>query len=81
MVSRQLELGFEQRPVLKSAGRARRRSNRANWWFEQMRGAVSHADDWPAAPMPAQKAHTRAPFQDTSTPGPMTRHPMGSRTR
>ena len=49
MVSRQLELGFEHQPGFQPTGRSRSRSSRANWWFEQMRGLVNHARDWPPA--------------------------------
>ena len=54
MISRQLELGFENQPGLKPAGRSRGRSSRANWWFERMRGVVNHARDWPPASPPAK---------------------------
>ena len=47
MVSRQLELGFENRPGFKPAGRSRGRSGRAHYWFERMRGVVDEAHDWP----------------------------------
>ena len=47
MVSRQLELGFENRPEFKPAGRSRGRSGRAHYWFERMRGVVDEARDWP----------------------------------
>jgi hypothetical protein len=47
MVSRQLELGFENRPGFKPAGRSRGRSDRAHYWFERMRGVVDEARDWP----------------------------------
>ena len=50
MIDRQLELGFENEPGLKSGLRNRRRSSRANWWFDRMRGEVNHAHDWPASP-------------------------------
>ena len=53
MVSRQLELGFANQPGLRPAGRGRGRSNRARWWFEQMREVVNHAHDWPPADLPA----------------------------
>lgn len=49
MVSRQLELGFENPPGLKPASRRRGRSGGADWWFEQMRGVVNHARDWAPA--------------------------------
>jgi hypothetical protein len=52
MIRRQLELGFENQPGLKPAGRSRGRLNRAHWWFEQMRGVVSEARDWPPASPP-----------------------------
>jgi hypothetical protein len=57
MISRQLELGFENRPGLGPAGRSRRRSGRAHWWFAQMRGVVNEAREWPAAfpPLPAPR--------------------------
>ena len=54
MISRQLELGFENQPGLKPACRSRGRSSRANWWFEQMRGVVSEAREWPPASPPAK---------------------------
>ncbi len=49
MISRQLELGFENRPGLRRRHRPRSRSYRAHWWFENMRGVVDTARDWPAA--------------------------------
>jgi hypothetical protein len=54
MISRQLDLGFENQPGLKPAAQNQGRSNRANWWFERMRGVVTHARDWPPAPPPAE---------------------------
>lgn len=54
MVSRQLELGFENRPGLKPAGRSRGRSGRADFWFERMRGVVDEARDWAPALRPAE---------------------------
>ena len=52
MVNRQLELGFENRPGLKPAGRSRGRSGRAYYWFERMRGVVNEASDLPPASPP-----------------------------
>jgi hypothetical protein len=52
MISRQLELGFENQAGLRTAGRRRGRTSRAHWWFEQMRGVVNHARDWPPADLP-----------------------------
>jgi len=50
MMVRQLELGLENRPVGQSGG-GRRRSGRANWWFQRMRGLVEEAREWkPAIP-------------------------------
>ena len=48
MISRQLELGFENRPGMRRRHRPRSRSYRAHWWFENMRGVVDTARDWPA---------------------------------
>ena len=45
MINRQLELGFASQPGIKRAGRCRRRSSRANWWFERMRGVVDEVAD------------------------------------
>jgi hypothetical protein len=56
MVSRQLELGFENHPGLKPAGRRRGRSGRANWWFDRMRGIVNEARDWPPARPPTNNS-------------------------
>jgi len=47
MISRQLELGFESRPGMRLLRRSRSRSYRAHWWFENMRGVVDTARDWP----------------------------------
>ncbi len=58
MVSRQLELGFENQPGIKPARRSLGRSSRANWWFERMRGVVNHAHDWPG-PSPDSGAARR----------------------
>jgi hypothetical protein len=49
MVSRQLEMVFGSKPGLKPAEPKAGRLRRAVWWFEQMRGAVEHARDWPPA--------------------------------
>ena len=68
MVSRQLELGFENRPGLKPAGRSRRRSGRANWWFERMRGTVDHVRDWPAPA--AQISRSTSVLANSSSPLP-----------
>jgi len=54
MISRQLELGFENQPGLKPANRSGNRSSRANWWFDRMRGVVNHAGEWPPARPPAK---------------------------
>ena len=54
MVSRQLELGFENRPGFKPAGRSRGRSGRAHYWFERMRGVVNEASDLSPASPPRQ---------------------------
>ena len=47
MLSRQMELGFQNQPGLRPAGRRRGHSRRAEWWFEQIRGVVNDARDWP----------------------------------
>jgi len=54
MISRQLELGFQNQPGLEPAVRSGGRASRANWWFERMRGVVTHARDWPTVPPPAE---------------------------
>jgi hypothetical protein len=51
MISRQLRLRLENQAGMKPQGQHRRRTSRAHWWFEKMRGIVDHAPDWrPAAP-------------------------------
>ena len=52
MISRQMELRFESGPSMMPLRRRQSRSNRANWWFEKMRGVVDHARDWPPATPP-----------------------------
>ena len=47
MISRQLELGFQQPPRMHSVRQTVRRSSRAQWWFEKMHGAVEDAREWP----------------------------------
>ncbi len=61
MFSRQLELGFENRPALKGASRGRRRASRANWWFDQMRGVVSDAREWPTSALEAPPSDAVSP--------------------
>jgi len=64
MISRQLNLRLENQSSLNSQHPGRRRSGRAHWWFEKMRGIVDHAPDWPpAAPSsePAPPAATTPP--------------------
>ena len=53
MIRRQLQLRLKNQSGLRSQGRSGRRSGRAHWWFEKMRGIVDHAPDWPpTAPSP-----------------------------
>lgn len=50
--SQQLELGFNGAPARGFGRRRETRVARAQWWFAQMRAAVSGAMDWPAAGQP-----------------------------
>jgi hypothetical protein len=68
MVSRQLELGFQNQPGLKPAGRSWGRSRRANWWFERMRGVVNDARDWPTGLPPARAPRPPAGRANSSPP-------------
>ena len=68
MINRQLELGFENRSGLRPTGRNRRRSGRANWWFERMRGVVNHARDWPPAPPLAKTLRPPADWVSSGAP-------------
>ncbi len=49
MISRQLQLRLENQPGMKPQSRQRRRTSRAHWWFDKMRGVVDDARDWPTA--------------------------------
>jgi hypothetical protein len=49
MLSRQMELGFQNQQGLRRAGRRQGRSRRADWWFEHIREVVNDARDWPPA--------------------------------
>src|ERR1039458_7099502 len=77
MINRQLELGFENRSGLRLTGRNRRRSSRANWWFERMRGVVNHARDWPPA-SPVAKT-LRPPADRATSGGPQSAAARGAR--
>ena len=46
MTNQQMELGFSNNRVCRSAGRPQRRQTRAQWWFDRMREAVDKAFDW-----------------------------------
>ena len=50
MNQEQMELGFGAGSGCGRARRNGRHSQRANWWFEQMRQVVDHAFDWEPAP-------------------------------
>jgi hypothetical protein len=77
MISRQLDLGFESQSGLKPAARSQGRSNRANWWFERMRGVVTQARDWPPASPPAEAP--RPPAAGASSgPPPSAAAPQAS---
>jgi hypothetical protein len=63
MLSRQMELGFQNHQGLRRAGRRQGRSRRADWWFEHIRAVVNDARDWPPAQpktTPAQRPTVRA---------------------
>ena len=75
MISRQMELGFENQPGLKPGGGSRGRSGRANWWFERMRGVVNHAREWPPVPPPAEATRPTAGRNGSVLP------PSGTRPR
>ncbi len=47
--NQQLELGFNGTQPRISGRRRETRVARAQWWFAQMRAAVSSAMDWPAS--------------------------------
>lgn len=53
MKAEQLEIRFENSRPPQPATRRQRRSNRAAWWFTQMRRTVDSACDGVASPMPA----------------------------
>jgi hypothetical protein len=87
MIRRQLELGFENQPGLKPAGRRRGRSSRAHWWFERMRGVVNHAGDWPpvsplaeAPLLPAERASS-GPEPSEAAPRASVPVPPGTDTK
>jgi hypothetical protein len=78
MIERQLELGFEDGAGLRPSCRRRGRTNRANWWFEQMRGVVKHARDWPAAEVPEDAARPAAAPPAPESPSPARVVPTAS---
>jgi hypothetical protein len=65
MVSRQLELGLGTQSARQPAGRRRRGSGRAEWWFERMRGTVNRAVDWEPAPLPPEGSRPTAVQADS----------------
>jgi hypothetical protein len=48
--TKQLELGFTNANKCPRVTRRESRSNRANWWFDQMRQMADRAFDWEPAP-------------------------------
>jgi hypothetical protein len=80
MITRQLDLGFENQPGLKPPGRSRGRPNRANWWFERMRGVVNHARDWPPVPPSAEAPRPPAGWV-SSGPPPSEANPRAAGSR
>jgi hypothetical protein len=68
MVSRQLELGFENQPGLRPPNRPRGRSSRTSWWFEQMHGVVNSAHERAPAPEPQPVPRPLAPPLEDSVP-------------
>lgn len=75
MISRQLELGLENRSSMKPVPGGRSRSNRAHWWFEKMRGVVNEARDWPPA-LPPRRGSRSLPLAiapDTRSPEALRR--------
>jgi hypothetical protein len=48
MDRKQLEMKLQSPLALRRAGRCRRRTTRARWWFDQMRQAADEATNWPA---------------------------------
>lgn len=52
-MNHQLHIGFETRPGRRTARCIRKRSHRAQWWFERMREIVAEARDWPPAAPPS----------------------------
>lgn len=75
MIIRQLELGIQGEPAMRSIMRKPRRPSRARWWFEQMHEVVEDARDWPSSgpsarvtePNPAETA-PRLPSGQTESP-------------
>ena len=67
MISRQLELGFENQPGMRPGRRSSGRSNRAHWWFEKMRGVVDDAREWPPAIPPPIAPRALAPPTSSDT--------------
>jgi len=52
MITRQLELGLDNRQGGRPGTNRRRHSGRASWWFDRMRGAVEGTrDSDPSLPM------------------------------
>jgi hypothetical protein len=67
MISRQLQLRLENQPGMKPQSQHRRRTSRAHWWFDKMRGVVDDARDWPTAAPSSKPAPPKA-----NTPSPVT---------
>jgi hypothetical protein len=86
MISRQLELGLKNRTMISFRSHSRGRSSRAHWWFEQMRGIVQDARDWPpATPVPRRSLNLppvapadRSPPDVSDQPPPGTNPDAGS---
>jgi hypothetical protein len=68
MISRQLEMRFQNQPGHRPAGRSRGRPNGANGWFGRMRDVVDQARDWPPAPPPVEAPRPPARWASAGPP-------------
>ena len=52
VLEEQMELSLSNAENKRKAGARKKKTNRAGWWFGQMRQIVDKAIDWKARPLP-----------------------------
>jgi hypothetical protein len=58
--TRQMEMGFSTRRAMKASNQ-RRRAQRAQWWFRQMRRVVDGAMEWQTPPARPEQGYLTLP--------------------